>query len=211
MSGVLSALEEAHALAIVHRGVTPEHLVLASYDRLKLGGFGLAKPVTDLKLTCAGAVLGDPRYIAPEQISGAHTVDARADQYSCAIVLYEMISGHPPFHAGSDYDIMLGQLSTQPDPLSRRIENVPAELDQVLSTALAKDPSKRFSDVQQFRLAIERLLASFEASPEPVREKPPARKKGSLQRAGKSRMSVLFGVLSFTAGFAGAVSVLLRR
>ena len=74
---VLSGLEEAHALGIVHRGITAEHVMVTPEGQVKLGGFGLAKPASDVNLTQAGAVLGDTRYISPEQVTGTATLDGK--------------------------------------------------------------------------------------------------------------------------------------
>src|SRR6267154_5695767 len=89
VSDLLSALEEAHALGIVHRSISPDNIIVTAAGAPKLGGFGLAKPMADMKLTQAGSVLGDPKYISPEQVSGLTAIDGRSDLYSIGIVLYQ--------------------------------------------------------------------------------------------------------------------------
>ena len=88
---VLSGLEEAHALGIVHRGITAEHVMVTPEGEGKLGGFGLAKSVADVSLTQAGAVLGDARYISPEQVMGTGPLDGRADLYSVGVLLFHAL------------------------------------------------------------------------------------------------------------------------
>ncbi len=151
---LLSALEEAHSLGIVHRGITSDNMIITREGALKLGGFGLAKPVRDMNLTLAGSVLGNPRYIAPEQVTGRNAVDARADLYSAGVVLYEALTGKVPFEGRSDYEIMVAQVSSGPGTPSRLNPEVPPELDQVVLTALAKDPSERFQSANEFRQAL---------------------------------------------------------
>jgi hypothetical protein len=107
---------------------------------------------------------------------------------------------------------MLAQLSTLPPAPSTLVHDVPPAVDQILHTALAKDPAKRFADIREFRVAIEGVLSQCESGPqEQEREKPKARKNKRLQRAGKTRLSVLFGVLSFSAGFAGVFLLIMRH
>ena len=85
---VLAGLEEAHALGIVHRGITAGHVTVTRDGVVKLGGFGLAKPTSDVNLTRAGAVVGDARYMSPEQVTGVDALDNRADLYSVGVLLF---------------------------------------------------------------------------------------------------------------------------
>jgi serine/threonine protein kinase len=107
---VLSGLEEAHALGIVHRGITAEHVMVTPEGEVKLGGFDLAKPEADVMLTKGGAVLGDPRYISPEQVMGVEALDGRADVYSVGVLLFQTLTGKVPFDGPNDYDIMVAQV-----------------------------------------------------------------------------------------------------
>jgi serine/threonine protein kinase len=148
---VLSALEEAHSLGIVHRSITPDHVIVTTEGSVKVGGFGLAKPMTDLNLTQAGAVLGDPRYISPEQIAKPAAVDSRADLYSAGVLLYAALTGKPPFDGSNDYEIMVAQVSKAPELVNT---GFPAALEQVLFKALAKEPRERFQTARDFREAL---------------------------------------------------------
>jgi serine/threonine-protein kinase len=154
---VLSGLEEAHALGIVHRGITAEHVTLTAQGGVKLGGFGLAKPVSDVNLTQTGAILGDPTYISPEQITGAST-DARADIYSVGVLLYLALTGVAPFHGPNEFEVMAAHLDHAPVPPSSLNPAISPELDRIVQTALAKRPEERYPAASAFRLALESAL-----------------------------------------------------
>ena len=124
---------------------------------IKLGGFDLAKPEVDVMLTKAGAVLGDPRYISPEQVMGTEALDGRADLYSVGVLLFQTLTGKVPFDGPNDYDIMVAQVGKQPPRPSTLNPGIPPELEQIVLTALAKEPEKRFAGAKEFRMALEAL------------------------------------------------------
>jgi serine/threonine-protein kinase len=165
---VLSGLEDAHALGIVHRGITADHVMLTTDGTVKLGGFGLAKPASDSNLTRVGTVLGNPRYISPEQVMGIDALDARSDLYSVGVVLYQALTGRVPFGSPNDFDVMMGHIGSAPQAPSTRNPGISPELDRIVLRALAKKPEDRFADAREFRLA---LLEIEPALPEP---EPPA-------------------------------------
>ena len=155
---MLSGLEEAHALGIVHRSITAEHVMVAQDGQVKLGGFGLAKPASDMNLTQAGAVLGDPRYISPEQVMGIGVLDGRADLYSVGVLLFQTLTGRVPFDDPNDFDIMVAQVGRQPVRPSALNPGIAPELDQIVLTALAKKPEERFASAREFRDALAALM-----------------------------------------------------
>jgi serine/threonine protein kinase len=162
---VLSGLEEAHALGIVHRGITAAHVIVTGDGKVKLGGFGLAKPTADASLTRAGAVVGDARYMSPEQVTGIEALDARADLYSVGVLLFYSLTGRLPFDGANDFDVMVAQVSNQPPQPSRLNPEITPQLEAVILTALAKKAAERFSGAREFRSALEDALR---ASSEPV-------------------------------------------
>ena len=170
VSEVLSGLEEAHALGIIHRGITSAHVHITPSGAVKLGGFGLAKPADDVHLTQTGTVLGDPRYISPEQVMGVHPLDARADLYSVSIVLYQALTGKVPFDGANDFDIMVEQVRGVPRPPREINPLVPAELDRLVLIMLAKHPDARIPSARSLRNALLGLVPV----PEPVPISPPA-------------------------------------
>lgn len=159
---VLSGLEEGHALGIVHRGITAEHVMITPDGEVKLGGFGLAKPASDVNLTQAGALLGDARYMSPEQVIGVSAPDARADLYSVGILLFQALTGRLPFDGANDFDVMAAQVSKQPPRPSALNPGIAPALDGIVLTALAKKPEERFRSAKEFRMA----LAAVAAPPE---------------------------------------------
>jgi serine/threonine-protein kinase len=154
---VLSGLEEAHALGIVHRGITAEHVMVTREGEVKLSGFGLAKPASDIHLTQAGAVLGNARYISPEQVMGVDTLDGRADIYSVGILLFQALTGRVPFDGANDFDVMVAQVGTAaPRPCSLN-PGIAPELDRIVLKALAKKPQERFPSARDFRMVLAAL------------------------------------------------------
>ena len=165
---VLSGLEEAHALGIVHRGITAEHVMVTRGWEVKLGGFGLAKPVSDVNLTKAGAVLGDARYISPEQVMGVSALDGRADLYSVGVLLFQALTGRVPFDGPNDFDVMVAQVSKQPPRPSSLNPGIAPELERIVLTALAKKPEERFSSAGEFRMALAALKCPVRVITQPA-------------------------------------------
>lgn len=171
---VLDGLEQAHSLGILHRGITAEHVALGPDGVVKLSGFDLAKPATDMKLTRIGTLPGDPRYMPPERIVGNGAPDSRSDLYSVGILLYQTLTGKVPFEAKQEVEILTAQVRTEPVPPSQVNPAIPSDLDRIVLTALRKDPNQRFADAKQFRDA----LAAFQPEqpapiqPAPAREAP---------------------------------------
>jgi len=151
MKQVLSALDYAHSLGIVHRDVTPSNIILTSDGGVKLTGFGLAKGTQDNQLTTPGTVIGSLNYISPEQIKGSAKLDGRTDIYSAGVVLYEALTGQRPFHRKSQFEVMLAHMSELAPAPSLVNPDVPAELSEIVLTAMAKDPAARFQTAADFR------------------------------------------------------------
>jgi eukaryotic-like serine/threonine-protein kinase len=160
---VLMALGCAHEQGIIHRNVTPESVILTADTTVKLGGFGLAKPLASPSLTQAGAVLGTLKYIPPEQIRGLGTLDARGDLYSVGVVLYEALTGRLPFDSRSQFQVMMDHVRATPPAPSAVNPQVPPEFDSVALMALAKDPAERFQTAEQFRAQLEIIKDTLRA------------------------------------------------
>ncbi|MEZ4465349.1 MAG: serine/threonine-protein kinase [bacterium] len=169
MQQVCGSLDEAHRQGMVHRDLKPENIFLVERagnpDFVKVLDFGIAK-VTEsggqklATITQAGAIFGTPQYMAPEQIRGDH-VDARADIYALGVLLYELISGHLPFAAGSVVEMLTKHLTAPPAPIARTgSDSDPglARLEAVALRALSKDPEHRQQTAREF---LEDLMAAF--------------------------------------------------
>jgi serine/threonine-protein kinase len=199
---VARALGAAHALGIVHRDLKPENVLLEPRDPdlplvkvldfgvakvrdedALLGGSGSAGPAA---LTRAGSLLGTPTYMAPEQISASQNVDGRADLYALAAMLYEVLTGEPPFGMGDMRRLLIAHLQEAVVPPSQRARfPFPPSLDPFLLRALAKDPAGRPPDANAFITEMRRawglppevrapsvVMAAAPAQPSPPKRKP---------------------------------------
>lgn len=162
--GVLAPLAAAHALGIVHRDIKPGNLMITLDGRLKITDFGIARVQgSSLASTQAGAILGTPHYAAPEQLTGG-PIDRRADLYAVASVLYEALTGRPPFEADTMFELISQVATIAPPPPSAWVPGLPPGLDAVLLAGLAKDPDQRFQSATDMMAALHPFL---EADAEP--------------------------------------------
>ena len=159
---VADGLDAAHERGLVHRDVKPANVLLESRGsgyHSYLTDFGLVKTVGEASgvLTRTGQWLGTPDYAAPEQITGSE-VDARTDVYALGCMLYHMIAGKPPFAGDTDVAKMFAHMSQPPGSLSDARPEVPAALDEVIRTALAKDPAERQRSAGELASAARRAI-----------------------------------------------------
>jgi serine/threonine protein kinase len=159
------AMSYAHHQGILHRDLKPGNVMIVyPQSRTSLTAyildFGIAKMAEDKKidssLTKTGEVFGSPLYMSPEQAQGKR-VDERTDVYSLGCIMYEALSGRPPFVGDNSLDVMIQKLQDTPPDLSRlKDKAIPAALASIVSTALQRDPDKRFRDMQSFERALNR-------------------------------------------------------
>ncbi len=157
---VAAALQYAHEQKLIHRDVKPENMLLGRHNEVLLSDFGIAIIAQSSRYQGTQDMAGTIAYMAPEQIQ-AHPRPA-SDQYALGIVVYEWLCGARPF-TGSFTEIAAKHAMTPPPSLRQRLPTIPAEVEQVVLTALAKDPSQRFASVQAFATALEQ--ASRMAAP----------------------------------------------
>ncbi|MHB8510341.1 MAG: serine/threonine-protein kinase [Candidatus Dormibacteria bacterium] len=151
LRGALLGLGDAHAAGVIHSDVKPENMLADSDGISKLSDFGLAAPI-DADLTEPGMVSGTPAYMSPEQASGAR-LDPRSDIYSAGAVLYEFLTGQPPFIAAEPVTLMRMHVS-EPAPDATRA-NVPGPIAEIVTRALAKDPAQRHQSAREFTAELE--------------------------------------------------------
>ena len=147
MRDVGDALAYAHERGVVHRDIKPDNILLdQGSGRPMVTDFGIARAITegDSRLTATGIAIGTPTYMSPEQAAGDRTIDGRSDLYALGIVAYQMLTGQPPFTAGSTPAILVKHLSERPIPVEQRRADVPPELARIVMTLLEKDPAARF-------------------------------------------------------------------
>ena len=139
---VTQALQAAHQAGVVHRDIKPSNILLCPDRRVRVTDFGIAKAGEDTDLTQTGVLLGTAKYLSPEQVRG-DDVDPRADLYALGVVIFEALTGGPPFDAGSDYATAQARLFNPAPHLSQIRPDLPGELDQLISRMLQRDPDRR--------------------------------------------------------------------
>jgi serine/threonine protein kinase len=157
-----SALDFAHQRGVIHRDVKPVNILLTLDKRLLLTDFGLVKIITDDQdgqnpLSEAGMPMGTPEYMAPEQVVGKE-IDSRADLYSLAVVLYQMLTGIVPFTSEMPMKVAMQHLQMSPPPLMPLRPDLPPAAEKVILRALAKHPDDRYESTRDFASAFRRAL-----------------------------------------------------
>jgi len=156
---VATGMAVAHQAGIVHRDLKPANVLINDEGLLKIVDFGVAaaQKEGDTQLTKTGYVIGSPKYMAPEQILGKK-VDERADIYSLGVILYEMVTGTPPYHRGDHMSVMYQHVQGRARAPAEVNPELPAELSEVVMRAMSVDKSRRFQTMQELKLALERFL-----------------------------------------------------
>ena len=170
---VCLALGAAHNAGMVHRDIGPGNIMLCADETVKVMDFGIAR-LADSTIHTAAQTVGTPSYLAPEQATGT-AVDGRADLYSLGCTLYHMVTGQPPFTSPRPVEVAWQHCYADPRPPSTLRPDLPAPLEAVILTALAKSPEQRHEDAQQMRTA---LLSAVE---KPEGEADAAGEGGGLQ------------------------------
>lgn len=158
-AGVLSALEYSHRAGIVHRDIKPANVMLTPTGAVKVMDFGIARAMADSAgtMTQTQAVIGTAQYLSPEQARG-EAVDSRSDLYSTGCLLFELLTGRPPFIGDSPVAVAYQHAREEPRPPSTYASDVPEALDRITLKALAKDRDQRYRSASEFRNDLEAVL-----------------------------------------------------
>ncbi|TQK95184.1 serine/threonine protein kinase [Streptomyces puniciscabiei] len=178
-AGVLEALDHAHRHGIVHRDIKPANVMLSHEGTVKVTDFGIARSVEQAgtTLTRTSVVVGTAEYLSPEQARGEH-VDVRTDLYSTGCLLYELLTGRPPFTGDTPLAVAMKHVAEPPVPPSAHAPQLSAAYDDLVLRALGKDRADRYQTAEEMRDAIGKVLAgraTAVASPLPA---PPPRDPG---------------------------------
>ncbi len=167
---VLDGLSCAERLGIIHRDVKPDNILITESGTVKITDFGLAQVANSARITSSGENLGTPCYMSPEQAICSSPADARSDVYSTAVVLYEAVTGRPPFIGTNGFAVMMAHQSTLPVAPAELQPSIGGELNRVILKALEKVPDRRFQNAAEFHAALERaeVLAGAGALPRPI-------------------------------------------
>src|ERR1022692_3047658 len=156
---IAEALDYAHAQGVIHRDIKPGNILVTGEGHAKIADFGIAK-LNLAHFTLPGRVLGTPAYMAPEQLSG-EGVDGRSDLFSLGVILYAMVTGHSPFQGNSATTVCFKVANREPLAASALDLNLPRELDEVISRAMAKNPEERYQRGAEFAEDVRQLQQTF--------------------------------------------------
>lgn len=205
---IARALEEAHGYGIVHRDIKPQNTIITSFSHedtfVKVLDFGVARFVSEEKgITLAGTTFGTPEYMSPEQVQ-SNSVDHRADLYSLGVMIYEMLSGAPPFTGRSPITLAMAQAHRPPPPLASPFP-VPRPLRKLLGRLLSKSPDLRPQSARDVVSELESVELELR-SREPPR-KGPVRHQKVLSGEARRGLSLGFALLVFLGFVVGLVAL----
>lgn len=161
---ISEGLDTAYKHGVVHRDIKPQNIVINSKDVVKITDFGLARSRETVTLTQSNVFMGTAYYIPPEQAESGRSADTRSDLYSVAAVLFEMLTGNPPFEGETAVDIVVKHMNDKVPSICRVRPELPREIDLFMQKAMAKSPADRYSTPREYINAIEQLQQRVQAS-----------------------------------------------
>jgi serine/threonine-protein kinase len=154
---VLGGLAVAHRGGLVHRDIKPENVLISDDGEVKIADFGLVRAVAEAKITSTSVILGTAAYLSPEQVSTGDA-DPRSDVYSVGVLAYELLTGTTPFTGDSALAVAYQRMDHDVPPPSRMIAGVPAQFDDLVRRATARDPGARFADARAMAAELDAVV-----------------------------------------------------
>lgn len=162
---IAEGLDTAYKQGVVHRDIKPQNILINSKGVVKITDFGLARSRETVTLTQSNVFMGTAYYISPEQAESGRSADTRSDLYSVATVLFEMLTGEPPFKGDTAVDIVIKHMNEKVPSICRLRRDLPMEMDTFMQKAMAKSPADRYATPQEFIAALEQLQQRIQAMP----------------------------------------------
>jgi serine/threonine protein kinase len=162
---IAEGLDTAYKQGVVHRDIKPQNILINSRDIVKIADFGLARGRDTITLTQSNVFMGTAYYISPEQAESGRSADTRSDLYSVATMLFEMLSGRPPYEGETAVDIVIKHMNEKIPSICRLRPGLPPEMDTFMQKALAKSPADRFATPRDFIVALEQLQERIQGMP----------------------------------------------
>lgn len=171
---IVEGLETAYKQGVVHRDIKPQNILINGKNVVKIVDFGLARSKETVTLTQSNVFMGTAYYISPEQAESGRSADTRSDLYSVATVLFEMLTGNPPFEGETAVDIVIKHMNENVPSICRLRPDLPVEMDIFMQKAMAKAPAERYATPQEFIAALDQLQERIQAMPPGKRVSGPA-------------------------------------
>lgn len=165
---VAEGLDTAHKRGVVHRDIKPQNLLVNNKGVVKIADFGLSRGADTPTITRSDRFMGTIYYTSPEQVMRSHTADIRSDLYSLAVVLFEMLAGHPPFEGKTAVEVILKHDQEEVPSICRLRPDLPREVDAFLQKALAKLPAARYQTPREFIAALQHVQQRIQGGTVPL-------------------------------------------
>jgi len=184
---IVEGLDTAYKQGVVHRDIKPQNILISEGGVVKIVDFGLARSRETVTLTQSNVFMGTAYYISPEQAESGRSADTRSDLYSVATVLFEMLTGSPPFEGETAVDIVIKHMNEKVPSVCRLRPDLPIEVDIFMQKTMAKSPAERYATPQEFIAALDQLQERIQAMPPTKRVPEP----GYEQKSGHSGASAV--------------------